>query len=127
MQDLCTLNGWILSAYEGNPRLPREFFIVDRELDLNVTYLPENWLEKRSKDAIHKASKDKLISDDQNIKPEKTASKAKSKKRPAKHFANVENQPTRRNANRNARNAVVREESDIENASGNEENHLSVL
>ena len=46
---------------------------------------------------------------------------------PAKHFANVENRPTRTNANRNARNAVVREESDIENASGNEENHLSAL
>lgn len=113
IQDFCSSHGWALSTYEGNSKLPKDLFLIDKELDLNVTYLPDKWLKSRSKESTHK---DVMSDVESSSSAEMPHSKlAAVKKRKAKVFVDVENTAVRRNATRKARNVVTEGNSDIEN------------
>jgi hypothetical protein len=114
IQDFCTSRGWMLAAFEGNTKLPKDLFLLDKEGDLNITYLPDKWLKCRSNESTHKTSKE-ILKDSEFLNTPEKAQKV-TKKRKAKVVASVEDAIVRRNADRKARNVVVQDDkSDIEN------------
>ena len=50
IQDFCAPHGWSLSSYQGNPRLPRDLYSMDKEnghINTTKVYLPLSWLKSR--------------------------------------------------------------------------------
>jgi hypothetical protein len=118
IQDFCSSHGWVLSTFEGSYKLPKDLFLVDKTLNLNVAYLPDKWLKSRSKEPMHK-EKDIMSDSDSVHSSEMPHGKPKVlKKRKAKVFVDVENTLLRRNASRKARNVVAEGNSDVENEMG---------
>ena len=51
IQDFCASHGWTLSSYQGNPKLSRELFTMDRQTGHETNskvFLPEDWLRLRA-------------------------------------------------------------------------------
>ena len=113
IQDFCSSHGWVLSSFEGNYKLPKDLFLVDAELDLNVTFLPGKFLKSRSTST--QKGKD-VMSDSDSVKSsEMPLAKLKAIKKRKKVFGDVENTIVRRNASRKARNVAPDGTSDVEN------------
>lgn len=97
IQDYSSSRSWSLDTFEGDLRLPKDLFLVDKTL-CNESYLPEKWINSRLKSSIKPKTEDveKIV-----------------KKR--KQFSNVENTTVRTNPSRKARNVVSEGNSDVEN------------
>jgi sister-chromatid-cohesion protein PDS5 len=51
IQDFCAGHGWTLSSYQGNPKLSRDLFTMDREKGQETNsriFLPDEWLRLRA-------------------------------------------------------------------------------
>lgn len=58
IQDHCASHSWTLSSYQGNPKLPRDLFLSDKDAErTSEVYLPDEWYVSRGTKVPQHASK----------------------------------------------------------------------